>query len=71
MSRSMINNHCSGFLMQQGWTPLYIAAERNYSDIIPVLVEKGAHIDIRDKVWLSGNYNDIHVYPIDTDCCCT
>ena len=41
--------------MQNGWTPLYIAAERNYPDIIRILMENGAQIDVQDQVFFSEN----------------
>lgn len=43
------------FHIQQGWTPLYIVAERNYGNIAQVLIQNGAELDVKDKVGKEDN----------------
>ena len=37
---------------KDGTTPLYIAAQNGYEQIVQILLEKGANVDLADKVIL-------------------
>ena len=39
------------FLLKNGWTALRYAAERGFEQIVKILVEHGANVDLQDKVF--------------------
>ena len=41
------------FVLQDGWTPLYIASNRGHLDIVKTLIEAGANVNQTNKVSLS------------------
>ena len=41
------------FVLQDGWTPLYIASNRGHLDIVKALIEAGANVNQTNKVSLS------------------
>ena len=38
------------FLLQNEWTPLYIAAQNGHTDVVAKLLESGADLGVKDKV---------------------
>ena len=36
--------------LQDQWTPLHVAAANSRSDIVKILLEEGADVNVKDKV---------------------
>ena len=49
-------------MLQDGQTALYVAAWADKAEVINLLVNHGAAVDIRDKVvsYLTGVWGDLH-----------
>ena len=51
------------FTVQDGCSPLYVASEYGYSQIVDILVSKGADPNLTTKVWgLVWPLHLLHVY---------
>ena len=54
--------------MQRGWTPLYHASKQGRNDLIQLLIEHGAVVDLPSDVSLCYMYNALHILTPITDC---
>ena len=54
--------------MQRGYTPLYYASEQGRNDLIQLLIEHGAVIDLPTDVSLCYMHNALHILIPITDC---
>ena len=49
-------NYLMIFSLQKGRSPLHAAVEKDWTDIVNMLITHGANVDIRDKVNVLINY---------------
>ena len=54
--------------MQRGYTPLYYASELGRNDLIQLLIEHGAVVDLPTDVSLCYMHNALHILTPITDC---
>jgi ankyrin repeat protein len=51
------NNFTTLYLLQDGWTSLYVAAQNGHDQVVKTLIKAGAaKVDLPDKVSYSCNY---------------
>jgi hypothetical protein len=48
----VLKDYCWLLLPQEGRTPLYIAAQNEHKEVVEILLEAGATVDVADKVRL-------------------
>ena len=42
----------NSIFLQDGWTPLFDASKQNHTDVMELLINHGAKLDIKNKVTL-------------------
>ena len=45
------------FVLQNGWSPMYVASERGYLEVVKTLIDSGANVNECNKV---GRLTVIH-----------